>query len=104
MSSILERAVLYPVGSFEQICGHCGCRLLVDVMGKIGNADKQYYDCLECAQPFVVQAAVAPEITLLSPRDDGKTNKYPKPRIVDADDANAGRRPATKPKPEQPSP
>lgn len=62
--------------SFVQSCAYCGARFTVFVSRERGGVDHEGYACPECEKSYTTHAALEPMVSLLSPRSDGKTDRY----------------------------
>jgi hypothetical protein len=58
---------------FERSCAYCGARFRVLAMPGDFQED---YDCPECGKRYEIESYGEPEVTLLKPRTDGKTDRY----------------------------
>jgi predicted RNA-binding Zn-ribbon protein involved in translation (DUF1610 family) len=63
-------------GSFERACTYCGARFQVEVARRSGDNAAQSFACPECGMSYEVRAAFAPQVRLISPRSDGKDDRY----------------------------
>ena len=62
--------------SFVKPCGYCGARLAVFVSREVGSGEEHPYECPECGKDYLVHAALEPLVSVLEPRNDGKTDRY----------------------------
>lgn len=61
---------------FEKACVYCGARLRVEVARKSRHDAMHDYACAECGKTYEMQAALPPVVFLVTPRNDGKTDRY----------------------------
>jgi transcription elongation factor Elf1 len=61
---------------FEKSCGYCGARFRVLASHLPQRDVPEQYGCPECGKHYEVEAAVEPEVRLLTPRSDGKHDRY----------------------------
>jgi ssDNA-binding Zn-finger/Zn-ribbon topoisomerase 1 len=61
---------------FEKSCAYCGARFRV--LARQGRFARQLesYTCPECGKQYETEAGQEPEVELLHPRLDGKTDQY----------------------------
>lgn len=63
-------------GGFEKTCSYCGARFRVLASQGRGLVHSEEYDCPECGKSYRMQAAAEPDVHLLQPRRDGKSDRY----------------------------
>ncbi|MGZ5785540.1 MAG: hypothetical protein ACXWJM_06435 [Ramlibacter sp.] len=63
-------------GSFEKACTYCGAHFQVDIARRSGANAAQPFACPECGKTYEVRAVLAPQVRLVSPRNDGKDDQY----------------------------
>ena len=61
---------------FEKSCGYCGARFRVLAPHLPYGDHSEQYDCPECGKHYQTEASVEPEVHLLAPRRDGKSDRY----------------------------
>lgn len=61
---------------FEKTCGYCGARFRVLATQGRDTAHSEEYACPECGKSYRTQAAGEPDVRLLQPRSDGKSDRY----------------------------
>ncbi len=76
MTSPLGPTFGYEKDNFERECDYCGCVFKVEVPGQKGHEEPEEYYCPECNKEYKCRASNSPNVTMVSPRADGKTNKY----------------------------
>ena len=76
MTTPSEPASGHRASVFEQSCKYCGARFEVSVAYQAGSDAAQDYGCPECGKDDQVRAARPPTVRLISPRTDGKTDRY----------------------------
>lgn len=68
----------YEKNRFEQECS-CGAKFEVIAPGQQGHEEPEEYFCPECLRMYKTRASNTPDVRLISPRTDGKTDKHPSP-------------------------
>jgi transcription elongation factor Elf1 len=66
----------FEQGSFEKTCAYCGAHFQVDIARRSGENVPQPFACPECGRTYEVRAAQAPQVRPVSPRSDGKDDRY----------------------------
>jgi len=61
---------------FEKTCAYCGARFRVLATHLPDDPHREEYACPECGKTYEAEAASEPEVQLLGPRTDGKTDRY----------------------------
>jgi len=61
---------------FEKTCAYCGARFRVLATHLADDPHRESYDCPECGKTYEVEAAGEPQVQLLRPRSDGKSDRY----------------------------
>ena len=69
-------ASAFEQGSFEKTCTYCGAHFQVDIVRRSGDNAPRSFACPECGRTYEVRAALAPQVRLVSPRGDGKDDRY----------------------------
>lgn len=67
--------------SFEDKCDNCGARFKVNVTKQTAHNDREEYNCPECGKQHSTRASMPindRDITLISPRTDGRTDLFKK--------------------------
>jgi len=62
--------------SFVQTCAYCQARFEVLVSRQRGEDEHESYECPECGKGYHTHAALPPLVSLLSKRNDGKSDPY----------------------------
>lgn len=65
----------YLKDEFDEACSYCGAVYHVVVPGQKGHEELEEYYCPECYTQSRVRASNSPQVTLISPRTDGRTVK-----------------------------
>ena len=76
MSSSLQQEPAFRRSTFIQSCAYCGARFEVLVSRINGGDEHEDYACPECGKTYSTHAALEPLTSLLTPRNDGKTDNY----------------------------
>lgn len=61
---------------FEKACAYCGARFRVLATSGADDPHSEEVACPECGKTYEVEAAGEPEVQLLRPRSDGKSDRY----------------------------
>jgi len=61
---------------FEKSCSYCGARLRVLATHLPDDPRREAYACPECGKSYEAEAAGEPQVQLLHPRTDGKSDRY----------------------------
>lgn len=61
---------------FETTCAYCAARFRVLATQGAEDLHEEEYACPECGKTYAIDAAGEPEVQLLRPRQDGKTDRY----------------------------
>jgi hypothetical protein len=61
---------------FEKACTYCGARFRVLADAGADFPHREEIACPECGKAYAVEAASEPEVQLLRPRSDGKSDRY----------------------------
>ena len=61
---------------FERSCAYCGARFRVLATLDPDHPRREAYACPECGKTYETEAAGEPQVQLLRPRSDGKTDRY----------------------------
>ena len=61
---------------FEKACAYCGARFRVLATVRPDAPHREEVTCPECGKSYAVEAASEPEVQLLRPRSDGKSDRY----------------------------
>lgn len=72
----IAATIPYSGGDFEKKCDYCGCTYRVQVTLQDGHNESEEYWCPECNKESKIRASITPNVTLISPRTDGKTDSY----------------------------
>ncbi|MBC5766238.1 hypothetical protein [Ramlibacter albus] len=67
---------LFEKTTLHKACAYCGAKLEVLVARAAEGNEPFDYDCLECGKQYETEAAMQPEVRLVAPRNDGKTDRY----------------------------
>jgi DNA-directed RNA polymerase subunit RPC12/RpoP len=76
MKHAVEPAVPGGLSIFEKSCGYCGARFRVLAAQQADANRPEEYACPECGKEYALQAVDEPEVRLLRPRSDGKSDRY----------------------------
>ena len=61
---------------FEKSCGYCGARFRVLATHMPYGDHREQYACPECGKQYETEASLVPEVRLVMPRRDGKSDRY----------------------------
>jgi hypothetical protein len=76
MSQSLQHETVFQRSSFIHSCVFCGARFEVFVSRQHGANENEDYFCPECSKGYTVRAALPPLVQLVTPRSDGKSDRY----------------------------
>jgi hypothetical protein len=76
MKHAVEPALPGNLTIFEKACGYCGARFRVLAAQQPDGNQPEEYACPECGKGYALQAMGEPEVRLLHPRSDGKSDRY----------------------------
>lgn len=76
MKHSMEPAFTAGLSIFEKTCSFCGARLRVLVSRLPDRFEREDYHCPQCDKRYQVEAIEEPEVQLLSPRTDGRLDRY----------------------------
>jgi len=66
----------YPDNDINKTCDYCGCVFRMQSAKQDGHNEPEEYYCPECFKEYRIRACNSPKVTLISPRTDGKTDRY----------------------------
>jgi uncharacterized Zn-finger protein len=75
MPSYTETNYGYLKDERDQTCTYCGAVFHVVVPGQKGHEESEEYYCPECMTEYRTRASNSPQVTLVTPRTDGRTTK-----------------------------
>lgn len=61
---------------FEKSCAYCGARFRVLATHVRDDPHLEDYACPECGKSYELEASGEPQVQLLRPRSDGKSDRY----------------------------
>ena len=61
---------------FEKSCVYCGARFRVLATHVPDDPHREEYACPDCGKTYEAEATGEPEVQLLRPRNDGKSDRY----------------------------
>ena len=67
---------LFERSTLQKTCRYCGAQLEVRLARAPDGNEPFEYECPECGKEYEVEAALQPEVQLVAPRTDGKTDRY----------------------------
>jgi predicted RNA-binding Zn-ribbon protein involved in translation (DUF1610 family) len=76
MKHAVEPEVVGGLSIFEKTCVYCGARLSVVATRVPQDRSPWPFACPECGKQYRLQGGEDPEVRLLHPRSDGKTDRY----------------------------
>ena len=76
MKPAADADTLGRLSIFEKTCAYCGARLRVLATHVADDPHREEYGCPECGKSYEVEALAEPQVQLLAPRTDGKSDRY----------------------------
>ena len=73
----MDIASTKPYGNSEEgVCDYCGAKFKAIITRQSGHNEREDYNCPDCNKRYSARASLPIKVTLISPRTDGKTDKY----------------------------
>lgn len=76
MKHAAEPDIVGGLSIFEKSCAYCGARFRVLATQVHDDNHAEEYACPDCGKRYSTRAIAEPEVRLLRPRSDGKTDRY----------------------------
>jgi len=76
MKHLMEPAFTAGLSIFEKTCSYCGARFRVLASRLPDHFEQEDYHCPQCDKRYQTEAVLEPDIQLLSPRTDGRFDRY----------------------------
>ena len=76
MNHALRQEPAFKRSTFVQSCAYCGARFEVLLSRQAGADEHEEYACPDCGKGYTTHAALAPLVSLLAHRSDGKNDSY----------------------------